>query len=142
MKATANIPNRLTRTIKTSTINRAIMTSTMIRAMGIQTSSNNTMLEAMDTTMSRKNHDDATWKLANSVLVATTMLMPTTRINMKVDTTMGSSNKATKMSTITTMGMNRAVHRTVSSKIMATMGVLDVVVTTPRRIPRPSVTSP
>ena len=72
---------------------------------------------------------------------ATTMPMPTTRINTMVDTTTG-SNRATKMSTIKTTGMIRAVHHKVSSNIMATMDVQDAVAMTLRRILRPLATSP
>ena len=59
MKATANILSRPTRIIKTSTINKAIMTSTMIRVMGTKTS-NPTTLEATDIMMSRKIYDEPT----------------------------------------------------------------------------------
>ena len=50
-KATANILKGPTRTIKTSIINRVIMTNIMIKAMA--TMINNTTAEVMDTMMNR-----------------------------------------------------------------------------------------
>ena len=53
-KATANILKELTRTIKTSIINKAITINITIKVMDF-TTSNNITLEAMDTMMNREN---------------------------------------------------------------------------------------